>query len=156
MSMLTEHSFPRHAHDQFGIGIMTMGAQRSWSSLGKVEFHTGDIIMFNPGEMHDGAPIDGVRGWHIVYLDPGVVRREAANDIFTSDLEIRPVAQDPLLAGEILRFFRELSDPAPDHFARKEALLCFLMRVMQRHTMDHFTPLMATISDSAKLNCSAS
>lgn len=73
MSMLTEHSFPRHSHDQFGIGIMTMGAQRSWSSLGKVESHTGDIIMVNPGEMHDGAPIDGVRGWHIVYLDPGVV-----------------------------------------------------------------------------------
>lgn len=46
---------------------MTMGAQRSWSSLGKVESHTGDIIMVNPGEMHDGAPIDGVRGWHIVY-----------------------------------------------------------------------------------------
>ncbi|EDA0293122.1 AraC family transcriptional regulator [Salmonella enterica] len=135
MSMLTEHSFPRHSHDQFGIGIMTMGAQRSWSSLGKVESHTGDIIMVNPGEMHDGAPIDGVRGWHIVYLDPGVVRREVANDIFTGDLEIRPVAQDPLLAGEILRFFRELSDPTPDHFAREEALLCFLMRVMQRHTM---------------------
>ncbi|EIT8869842.1 AraC family ligand binding domain-containing protein, partial [Salmonella enterica] len=45
MTMLTEHSFPRHSHDQFGIGIMTMGAQRSWSSLGKVESHTGDIIM---------------------------------------------------------------------------------------------------------------
>ncbi|ECC3555051.1 hypothetical protein AU825_22900 [Salmonella enterica subsp. salamae] len=37
--------------------------------------------MVNPGEMHDGSPIDGVRGWHIVYLDPSVVRREVANDI---------------------------------------------------------------------------
>lgn len=136
MTMLTEHSFPRHSHDQFGIGVMTMGAQRSWSSLGKVESRVGDIIMVNPGEMHDGVPMGGVRGWHIVYLDPGLVMREVASEIATTGFEIRPVAQDPQLGGEILRFFQELSEPDLDHFAREEALLCFLMRVLQRHGMD--------------------
>ena len=136
MTMLTEHSFPRHSHDQFGMGAMTLGAQRSWSCLGKVESRVGDIIMVNPGEMHDGAPMGGVRGWHIVYLDPGLVMREVASEIASTGFEIRPVAQDPLLGGEILRFFRELSEPAPDLLAREEALLCFLMRVLQRHGMD--------------------
>lgn len=136
MTMLTEHSFPRHSHDQFGIGVMTMGTQRSWSSLGKVESHAGDIIMVNPGEMHDGVPMDGARGWHIVYLDPDVVMREVASEIFTSGFELRPVAQDPQLGGEILKFFRELSEPDPDHLAREEALLRFLIRVLQSHGMD--------------------
>lgn len=133
MTMLTEHSFPRHSHDQFGIGVMTVGAQRSWSGLGKVETRVGDIIMVNPGEMHDGIPMDGVRGWHIVYLDPGMVMRELASEIASKRFEIRPVAQDPQLGGEILKFFRELSEPDPDHFAREEALLGFLVRVLQRH-----------------------
>lgn len=49
MSLVTEQSFPRHSHDQFGIGIFTQGAQRSWSHLGKIEAAAGNIIMVNPG-----------------------------------------------------------------------------------------------------------
>jgi hypothetical protein len=55
MRLHTAHSFPRHAHDHFGIGVMTAGAQRSWSGRGAVESALGDIITVNPGEMHDGA-----------------------------------------------------------------------------------------------------
>ena len=66
MTMFTEHAFPRHSHDQFGIGIMTSGAQRSWSVIGEVESQAGDVIMVNPGEMHDGAPMGGARGWRII------------------------------------------------------------------------------------------
>ncbi len=54
ISLATDQRFPRHSHDQFGIGIFTQGAQRSWSHLGKIEAAAGDIIMVNPGEMHDG------------------------------------------------------------------------------------------------------
>ncbi len=35
MSLLTEQHFSRHAHEQFGLGIFTRGAQRSWSHLGR-------------------------------------------------------------------------------------------------------------------------
>ena len=136
MTMMTAHTFPRHSHDQFGIGVMTMGAQRSWSSLGKVESRQGDIIMVNPGEIHDGVPMGSVRGWHMVYFDPGLVMREVAGEINTAAFEIRPVAQDPQLGGEILRFFRELTTPDLDHFGREEALLCFLVRALHRHGME--------------------
>ena len=59
MTLFSNHTFPRHSHDQFGIGIMTSGAQRSWSVIGQVESEAGDVIMVNPGEMHDGMPVDG-------------------------------------------------------------------------------------------------
>ena len=30
-------SFARHSHDEFGIGVVTQGAHRSWSGRGTVE-----------------------------------------------------------------------------------------------------------------------
>ncbi len=44
MTLLTDHVFPRHSHDGFGIGIMTAGAQRLWSGIGPVESTAGDVI----------------------------------------------------------------------------------------------------------------
>ena len=56
MTLASNHHFPRHSHDQFGVGVIAFGAQRSWSGVGHVEASAGDVIMVNPGEMHDGAP----------------------------------------------------------------------------------------------------
>ena len=76
MTLFSDHVFPRHSHDHFGIGIMTPGAQRSWSLVGHVESEAGDVIMCNPGEMHDGMP-----------LEPGTRNREPrglADSVFRS------------------------------------------------------------------------
>lgn len=59
MTLVSNHHFPRHSHDQFGIGVIAFGAQRSWSGVGLVKASAGNVIMANPGEMHDGAPLDG-------------------------------------------------------------------------------------------------
>ncbi|MGL4281710.1 MAG: AraC family ligand binding domain-containing protein, partial [Albidovulum sp.] len=66
-------AFPRHSHDQFGIGLIHRGAQASASGRGEVESGPGAIITVNPGEVHDGRPIGGARVWSMLYLDPGVV-----------------------------------------------------------------------------------
>ena len=123
MTLFSNHAFPRHSHDQLGIGIMTSGAQRSWSVIGQVESEAGDVIMVNPGEMHDGMPVDGVaRGWRILYLDPTLVAREVADETIDGGLVVRPVARDPQLARHVVRLF-----------ASEEGLLRCLMRVFGRH-----------------------
>src|ERR1700719_3019292 len=82
MDLVSNHYFPRHSHDQFGIGVIAFGAQRSWSGVGPVQAATGDVIMVNPGEMHDGVPLSGdVRGWRMLYLDPGLIAREVEEEI---------------------------------------------------------------------------
>lgn len=136
MTMLTEHVFPRHSHDQFGIGVMTVGGQRSWSVLGGVESRTGDIIMVNPGEMHDGTPLDGVRGWHILYFDPALVEAEVHHDTAPTDFLFRPVVNDPYLSAMILRYFKGVDTLSSDSMATEEALLGCLMHVFQRHCID--------------------
>lgn len=76
----TRHVFPRHTHDQFGIGVIHQGAHRSLSGRGMVEAGTGDVITVNPGEVHDGAPIgDHGRSWRILYFDPWVVSAAVAD-----------------------------------------------------------------------------
>jgi len=62
--------FARHTHDEFGIGILLAGAQRSWSGRGMVEAGAGDLITVNPGEVHDGEPIGESRTWAMLYLAP--------------------------------------------------------------------------------------
>src|SRR5215831_7153114 len=77
VTFVSNHHFPRHSHDQFAIGVIAFGAQRSWSGMGQVEAVAGDVILANPGEMHDGVPLNGeVRGWQMIYFDPSIVRKE--------------------------------------------------------------------------------
>jgi AraC-like DNA-binding protein len=136
MTMFTEHAFPRHSHDEFGIGIMTSGAQRSWSVIGEVESQAGDVIMVNPGEMHDGAPMGGARGWRIIYLAPALVAREVANEALGSELVIRPVARDPHLATHVVRLFKQLEAATPDPLVAEESLLYCLMSVAEKYGVD--------------------
>jgi AraC-like DNA-binding protein len=134
LTLYSDHAFPRHSHDQYGIGVMTSGAQRSWSTIGQVESRAGDVIMVNPGEIHDGMPAnDAARGWKILYFEPGLIAREMANDAADGDVVIRPVARDPALAAEVTRLFTRIEQRVQDAGAVEESLWCCLMLVMQQH-----------------------
>jgi AraC-like DNA-binding protein len=133
-ALASDRCFPRHAHDQFGVGVLRSGAQRSWSSVGMVEAAAGDVITVNPGELHDGRPVRGeMRAWRMLYFDPGVVA-EALREDAPGDAEIaRPALHDPLLARRFARLFAELTGPAPDALAAEEGVLRTLALLLARH-----------------------
>jgi AraC-like DNA-binding protein len=137
MKLVSSHHFPRHSHDQFGIGVIAFGAQRSWSGVGAVQASAGDVIMANPGEMHDGAPLNvDVRGWRMLYLDPALVAREVDEEIVGYQVEIaRPVARDPLLASYFVRLFSCLTSSGSDRLATDENLLRSLLYILRQHGM---------------------
>ena len=71
MSASTARAFPRHTHDQYGIGVVDAGRHASWSGRGQVEAGPGNFICVNPGEVHDGRAIGGrPRAWRILYFEP--------------------------------------------------------------------------------------
>jgi len=134
MTLYSNHAFPRHSHDQFGIGIMISGAQRSWSTIGQVDSEAGDVIMVNPGELHDGMPVGGdARCWRILYLDPALVARELADETLVEEFIARPVARDPQLARDVARLFSRVESRSSDRFATEESVSRCLMRVLLRH-----------------------
>jgi quercetin dioxygenase-like cupin family protein len=98
-------TFARHTHEDYGIGILLAGAQRSWSGRGTVEAGVGDLITVNPGEVHDGAPIGGSRTWAMLYLTPEKVS-EVACDIRegkSAEMEfVSPVIRDPLTVDHFI------------------------------------------------------
>ena len=70
----TAHSFPRHSHDRFGVGVIFTGGHRSSSGRGVVEARANDAIMVNPGEVHDGSPLDERgRAWRMLYFEPSML-----------------------------------------------------------------------------------
>lgn len=72
----SRRSLARHTHDQYGIGVIEHGAQRSLSGRGMVEAGPGQVITVNPGEVHDGSPIgDAPRHWRMLYFDVGLIRQ---------------------------------------------------------------------------------
>jgi len=146
------HTFGRHTHDQFGIGVDLRGAQTSLSGRGVVEAEAGDIITVNPGEVHDGVTLgDGGRAWRMLYFDPTALAafNSALTDgrIDTVELAL-PVLRDPAQVACFGSIFRATTDPCGPHseLEARENLLLLLDRLVQRSTDDASRGAPAAIS----------
>ncbi|WP_144140176.1 AraC family transcriptional regulator [Paraburkholderia sp. BCC1884] len=135
----TAHSFPRHSHDRFGVGVIVRGGHRSASGRGPVEARANDAIMVNPGEVHDGASLDERgRAWRMLYFEPSMLSIAAAELSGAAAREIelmQPVAHDALLKRLFERLF-SVSVEAPsvlDDLVREEALLELLAHLVRTH-----------------------
>jgi AraC-like DNA-binding protein len=134
VTFASNHHFPRHSHDQFGVGVIAFGAHHSWSGVGHVDASAGDVIMCNPGEMHDGTPVHGdPRGWRMIYLDPAVIASELQDESAGPVEIVRPVARDARLARQFARMFACLTAPTSDRLARDESVLLTLIHMMRQH-----------------------
>jgi AraC-like DNA-binding protein len=114
----TSHSFTRHTHEQFGIGLISSGAQKSLSGRGMVEAIAGDLIAVNPNEVHDGTPIGEGRSWRILYFSPEVIGN-CLSDITDGELAMAeipdPVFRDARTAGQFEALFAAATDTNSDH-----------------------------------------
>ncbi|MFS8045568.1 helix-turn-helix domain-containing protein [Rhizobium sp. BR 314] len=131
----TGHSFPKHTHDQFGIGLIDAGAQASLSGRGMVRAEAGDIISVNPNEVHDGMPVGDSRAWSMLYFDPRVIADLLQNigEGRMSEVEFpSPVIRNAELVSKFRTLFPLLIDQsAPqDGLLRDGLLLSLVARVM--------------------------
>jgi AraC-like DNA-binding protein len=134
VDLTSDRCFPRHSHDHFGIGVITSGGHRSWSSIGWVEAVAGDIIMVNPGEMHDGSSLDGLpRSWRMVFLEPEVVHGVLGLGRQSYNSDLRPSVRD---RDQIVRFgclFSALRDARPERLLVEECLTRTLSYAFRHH-----------------------
>lgn len=134
----TAHAFGRHTHDQYGMGIVLRGAQKSLSGRGIVEAKAGDIITVNPGEVHDGTPLgDGGREWRMLYFDPATLvgTMEDLTEGAAGDAELaHPVMCDPMSASRFISLFRAMTDPQGGYseIEARENLLLLLARLINK------------------------
>ncbi len=134
VSVSSARAFPRHAHDHFGIGVVLRGRHRSWSGIGAVEAFPGDVITVNPGEIHDGLPVQGqVRAWQMLYLDPPLLA-DLIGAESPGDIEItRPALSDPDLAGRLAHLSTGIATVGPEAIAVEQALVAILVPLLSRY-----------------------
>lgn len=125
----SRHAFARHTHDQYGVGLMTRGAQRSASGRGPVQARAGELITVNPGEVHDGAPLgEGERAWCMLYFEPALIAQAAAGldgDAGSYEFHL-PVLGHAALAAAFARLYACVTTPGAAPLARDAALLQLL------------------------------
>lgn len=131
----TTLTFGRHTHEQFGVGLILRGAQKSASGRGVVEAGAGDIVTVNPAEVHDGAPIgDAGRAWRMLYLAPAIVAELAADIGLPPSCEFTaPTFSDRRMVPLFGRLFRAVTAPDAglDGLATEQALLLMLGVLLQ-------------------------
>ncbi|MDK4701077.1 AraC family transcriptional regulator [Rhizobium sp. CNPSo 4062] len=131
----TGHSFPKHTHEQFGVGIIEAGAQRSLSGRGMVQAEAGDVISVNPNEVHDGMPIGESRAWSMLYFDPrliGDLLRDVGEGRFGAVEFPSPVIRDGRTAGHFKTLFSLLIEDAAESPLLREGLLLSLLAAVMR------------------------
>ena len=113
VQMHSARTFDKHWHDSFGFGLMDEGGQVSASGRGQVQALAGQIITTNPGEVHDGVPLQQrARRWRMVYLAPQTLA-DIVGPSQPAAVELtRPVLDDPLLHAAIDRVFRHWAGPS--------------------------------------------
>jgi len=90
----TRRRFDRHTHAVHGIGVIDAGGQTSASGRGPVEAVRGEVITVNPGEVHDGIPMQGEkRRWRMLYFDSSLWNTEHSAPEWTL-----PVLRDARIA----------------------------------------------------------
>lgn len=115
MSATSGRTFPRHTHDQYGIGVVDSGGHASRSDRRQVEASPGNLIFVNPGEVHDGRPLGRhPRSWRILYFDPVVInslREDSYDGVSTSFAFAAPVFADDTLRKLFDSAFAQATKP---------------------------------------------
>ncbi len=142
----SDFSFGRHTHDQFGIGLMDNGGQKSLSGRGYVESIAGDIITVNPGEVHDGTPLGGPRAWRMLYFDTELINRcfrDITDGRFVSGEFTLPVLTNACIAENFNRLYHSIISGNGDveRLAADEVMLVMTSTLAQMPRLQMKIPL---------------
>lgn len=123
ISIISDRTFPRHSHDEFGIGVLLDGAQDSWSSRGLVEAQAGDVITVNPGELHDGiGRPNRTRNWRMLFLSPASLAELLDSPVSGFEME-HPVIRKGNARRAVTMAIAAVTSDHPDMDQIGEALL---------------------------------
>lgn len=128
------HRYAPHSHDTYVVGVIVSGCE-VYSLRGvRHVAPAGSLNLINPGEVHDGAPLDKGFAYRMTYPAPALLADLAAEAGLGHGAPHfpEPVIDDPLAANAMLHAHRLLED-GRDPLAGDEALLQAMILVLRRH-----------------------
>jgi AraC-like DNA-binding protein len=131
-----KHAFGRHTHEGMAVGVIRHGVE-SFSCMGGGHYAVaGQIIVFNPDEVHTGEAADD-EGWEfrMFYFDAQLLQNAASLAIGRPvDLPAfaNPVIDDPELALQLCKLHAVL-ESEESLLARQELFLMTFAELAKRH-----------------------
>ncbi len=130
------HSFARHAHEGFMIGVIEEGGCRFYYRGALHVASAGSLVFINPGEVHDGQGAEAARmSYRALYPDAALLQRVASE--LTGRLRgipyfPAPVRDDEPLNRLVVRLHQELEAPATP-LERESRFLWTFAQVLERY-----------------------
>lgn len=135
-AVFTTHSFARHWHDYYVVGLVAAGAQTFWCRRATYLTPPGGIILLNPGEAHTGEVATGAGGftYHALYPTAAHIAPLMAELGRPDELPSFPAARidDAALAADLWRLHRTRADGALP-LARETSWLTVLAALITRY-----------------------
>ena len=125
-ALMTEFAYKRHAHEEYALGVTITGVQEYHLNGTLCLSHPSDIMLFNPGQVHDGCSGGRSILEYVMLYIPTTLFREVSG-LRSNIMFDTPIIYDRVLASNILRLARSVND-------RRDEALCseLLLDVVSR------------------------
>lgn len=134
---MNDFSYGKHAHEEYSFGVTLAGRQDFFASSAFHCSHPGNIITFNPGEVHDGrSGVDDALHYRMLYVHPDQLEPmlSSAGIKQSQDFQIVDTTQDdPLLRQLILNMALLIENKAEDKLQQECELYQIAARIAQRY-----------------------
>lgn len=138
------HSFARHVHNGYAIGIIERGAETFYYRGATHVAPAGSVVVINPDEVHTGQAVVTEEGWSYRMLYPGTeLVRQAAESAFERWQGIpnftNPVIWDETLMP-LIRRLHVLLETSASALERETAFIATLAHLISRHATGRVEP----------------
>lgn len=132
-----DFAYSKHAHEEYSLGITLAGRQDFFSNGALHHSSPGNIIVFNPGVVHDGHPgTDDVLQYKMLYIHPEQLAPAlaAAGVKQPHDFRIEnTLLNDVVLRTSMLRLSSLLVCNEAESLAQENMLYILAARIAQLH-----------------------
>jgi AraC-like DNA-binding protein len=137
------HSFSRHVHQGYAIGVIERGAETFYYRGGNHTAPAGSIVVINPGEVHTGQAVNE-KGWTYRMLYPNVALvQQAALQVSERWQTIpdfpQPVIWDQQLVS-LIRHLHRILETSVDSLERESSFISILAQLVTRHAENRYRP----------------
>lgn len=127
------HTFPRHLHEEFCIGVITQGAEKVGYRGTTYLAPAGSLVVIPPEAVHSNVAADET-GWSFRVCYPNPILFTQLGVGKSIPLFDQPIIADRRLAQMFIRFHQLLSQASPQNALETESvLLSALSNLVKRH-----------------------
>lgn len=136
-AQIDDFSYGKHAHEEFSFGVTLAGRQDFFASGAFHRSLPGNIIVFNPGEVHDGhSGVDDALRYRMVYIHPNQLEPMLATAGVKESRDFRiadTLISDAQLRQHILNMALLVEDQRDNKLQQECELYQLASRVAQRY-----------------------